>query len=265
MATNSRRIFLQIASATAAFAVLPCLAASSAAQRHGGNAHRGRRKRRPDVRDDGHQAEFHYGFFDADDAAFIEAAVERLIPADKHGPGALQAGVTYFIDRQLAGAWTTAGRLYRGRYWSPGRLLDGYRLPRTPGELFRSALRGIEVDLSSPPMASAPAFNTVVACTRMPADTCRDANDRSIRSESARRHFASLPSTHKDAYLQSLRAGEKNLAGVPSQLFFECLFTLTIEGFFSDPAHSGNEDTVAMNLHDPPGSAKHAAAAFPEG
>ena len=45
-----------------------------------------------------------YSFLNADDAAFIEASVARLIPADETGPGALEAGVPTFIDRQLAGA-----------------------------------------------------------------------------------------------------------------------------------------------------------------
>ena len=41
-------------------------------------------------------------FTDAE-AAFITAAVARLIPADELGPGAVEAGVPTFIDRQLAG------------------------------------------------------------------------------------------------------------------------------------------------------------------
>jgi len=45
-----------------------------------------------------------YVFFNPDEAAFVEAAVERLIPSGEDGPGATEAGVAYFIDRQLAGA-----------------------------------------------------------------------------------------------------------------------------------------------------------------
>src|SRR5258708_3117813 len=46
-----------------------------------------------------------YVFFNPAEAAFIEAAVARLIPRDENGPGALEAGVPDYIDRQLAGAW----------------------------------------------------------------------------------------------------------------------------------------------------------------
>jgi gluconate 2-dehydrogenase gamma chain len=38
-------------------------------------------------------------------AAFIEAAVARLIPSDSTGPGAVEAAVPRFIDRQLAGPY----------------------------------------------------------------------------------------------------------------------------------------------------------------
>ena len=36
---------------------------------------------------------------------FLEAAVEHLIPTDELGPGAREAGVVVYIDRQLAGTW----------------------------------------------------------------------------------------------------------------------------------------------------------------
>jgi len=50
-----------------------------------------------------------YVFFNPAEAAFIEAAVARLIPRDETGPGALEAGVPNYIDKQLeslaADAW----------------------------------------------------------------------------------------------------------------------------------------------------------------
>ena len=48
---------------------------------------------------------------------FLEAAVEHLIPTDELGPGARDAGVVVYIDRQLAGSWGTHGRMYRGGPW----------------------------------------------------------------------------------------------------------------------------------------------------
>ena len=54
-----------------------------------------------------------YLFFNPEEAAFIEAAVARLIPADDKWPGALEAGVPNYIDKQLNGAWGAGERLYR--------------------------------------------------------------------------------------------------------------------------------------------------------
>src|SRR3954469_25268432 len=85
-----------------------------------------------------------YVFFNPAEAAFIEAAVERLIPQDEVGPGALEAGVPEYIDKQLAGAWGTGERLYRSGPWSEGTPSQGYQLPYTPAELFRTAIRGVD-------------------------------------------------------------------------------------------------------------------------
>jgi gluconate 2-dehydrogenase gamma chain len=46
-----------------------------------------------------------YVFLNGEEAAFIEAAVARLIPADDKWGGAIEAAVPTYIDRQLAGAW----------------------------------------------------------------------------------------------------------------------------------------------------------------
>src|SRR4051812_46285711 len=70
-----------------------------------------------------------YTFFNADEAAFVEAAVARLIPADDSGPGAIEAGVPEYIDRQLAGAWGAGERLYRSGPWQKGAATQGYQLP----------------------------------------------------------------------------------------------------------------------------------------
>ena len=40
-------------------------------------------------------------YFTAEEWAFVNAAVARLIPADEQGPGALEAGVPEYIDRQM--------------------------------------------------------------------------------------------------------------------------------------------------------------------
>jgi gluconate 2-dehydrogenase gamma chain len=161
-----------------------------------------------------------YSFFNSDEAAFIEPAVARLIPADETGPGALEADVPVYIDRQLAGAWGAGAGLYRSGPWQSGKPEQGYQLPFTPAELFRNALRAI-------------------------TDELRKAN---------RGSFAKLKPEDQDAYLSALESESRDLGGVPSKIFFESLLEMTIEGFFSDPVYGGNKDMVGWKLIGFPGA-----------
>lgn len=161
-----------------------------------------------------------YTFFNQDERSFIEPAVERLIPADENGPGAIDAGVPLFIDKQLGGAWGAGERLYRSGPWQPGADTQGYQLPFTPAELFRNALRGIHRDLRRQGSAS----------------------------------FVALGAARQDAYLKSLQDSRTVFDGVPSTVFFESLLALTIEGFFSDPVYGGNKDMSAWKMIGFPGA-----------
>jgi gluconate 2-dehydrogenase gamma chain len=165
-------------------------------------------------------AQVHYLFFRPEEARFIEAAVARLIPADANGPGAIEAGVPNYLDRQLGGAWGAGERLYRSGPWQPGLPGQGYQLPFTPAELFHNALRAINEDLQK------------------------------RRSTS----FDQLPGNEQDAYLEALQTGQQSLNGVPAHIFFESLLALTIEGFFSDPIYGGNKDMVAWKMIGFPGA-----------
>ena len=158
-----------------------------------------------------------YLFFNADEAALIEAAVARLIPKDDEWGGALEAGVPNYIDKQLAGAWGTGERLYRSGPWQPGTPSQGYQLPLTPAELFHTALRAINQELSQTP-------------------------------------FAQMSSDQQDEYLKSLEAGGKDLGGVPGDLFFTHLWECTLEGFFSDPVYGGNRNMVSWRMIGFPGA-----------
>src|SRR5260370_36328393 len=77
------------------------------------------------------------------------AAVARLIPADDRWPGAVEAGVPNFIDKQLGGAWGAGERLYRSGPWQPGTPSQGYQLPFTPAELFKKAIDAINKEFAA--------------------------------------------------------------------------------------------------------------------
>src|SRR5882672_11599190 len=94
-----------------------------------------------------------YLFLNSEEAAFVEAAVSRLIPDEDQWPGAFKAGVPNYIDKQLAGAWGAGERLYRSGPWRQGTPSQGYQLPFTPAELFRTALVAINRNLAQRPFA----------------------------------------------------------------------------------------------------------------
>ncbi|MEP6886644.1 MAG: gluconate 2-dehydrogenase subunit 3 family protein [Gammaproteobacteria bacterium] len=160
-----------------------------------------------------------YLFFNAEQAFFIEAACERLIPADESGPGALGAGVPNYIDKQLGGAWGAGERLHRSGPWQAGTPTQGYQLPFTPAELFHASLRAINRDLA----AHGTPFHDMVG-------------------------------EAQDAYLKSLESGAHDLDGVPSAIFFDVLLKMTVEGFFSDPVYGGNRNMVAWRMIGFPGA-----------
>jgi gluconate 2-dehydrogenase gamma chain len=77
-----------------------------------------------------------YTFFTDTEVNFIKAAVARLIPADELGPGAVEAGVPYFIDQQLSGAYGAGAHFYnQGPFGSVP--FQGYQLPLSPAQLYR--------------------------------------------------------------------------------------------------------------------------------
>ncbi|GAB3418504.1 gluconate 2-dehydrogenase subunit 3 family protein [Massilia agilis] len=207
----SRRSFFKAAGATAA-----AIAGKAHALPHDEAAH----QHAPGQRAGATAAPATYTFFRLDEARFIEAACARLIPADANGPGAIEAGVPNYIDKQLGGAWGAGERLYRSGPWQQGLPGQGYQLPFTPAELFHNALRAINEDI------------------------------RRRRGTT----FDQLPGAEQDAYLQSLQTGQQSLNGVPAHTFFESLLGLTIEGFFSDPIYGGNKDMVAWKMIGFPGA-----------
>jgi gluconate 2-dehydrogenase gamma chain len=160
-----------------------------------------------------------YLFFNAEEVLFIEAACERLIPADESGPGALSAGVPNYLDKQLGGAWGAGERLYRSGPWRAGTPSQGYQLPFTPAELFHASLRAINRDC---------------AAQGTP--------------------FHQMPGEAQDTCLRSLESGARDLDGVPSAVFFAILLKMTVEGFFSDPVYGGNRDMVAWRMIGFPGA-----------
>lgn len=153
-----------------------------------------------------------YAFFTAAEAAFIDAALQRLIPADELGAGAVEAGVTRFIDRQLAGPFGQAVDWYMAGPWSDGTQQQGFQSKHAPAQIYRIAIAAIDARVSGA------------------------------------HGFAGLDVARRDAWLQDLHDDKPKLGEVSAKTFFDLLWHNTQEGFFADPLYGGNQGFAGWQL-----------------
>jgi gluconate 2-dehydrogenase gamma chain len=161
-----------------------------------------------------------YIFFSASEAAFIEAAVARLIPSDVTGPGALEAGVPRFIDRQLAGAYGAGDHFYLQAPFPKGLPTQGWQM-ESPAQVYRAAISAVD---------------------RWSVETYGKA-------------FAALDPAAQDEALKAFESGKAQLGGAPdSKVFFALLLQNVLEGYFSDPLYGGNREMGPWRMIGFPGA-----------
>lgn len=167
------------------------------------------------------QADYQPTFFTPEEWAFVQAAVARLIPADERGPGALEAGVPEFIDRQMNTPYATGSIWYMQGPFNPDVAPEmGYQLPLVPKQIYNLGI------------SDADAYS----------------------KKTVGKVFAELDGAQQDALLQKFESGEAEFAQLPAKLFFSYLLQNTREGFFSDPIHGGNKEMVGWKLINFPGA-----------
>jgi gluconate 2-dehydrogenase gamma chain len=80
-------------------------------------------------------------FFTAEEARVIQAAAERIFPTDDSGPGATEAGVIIYIDRQLASPYGKDKYRYTKGPWIESIPEHGYQGKETPQEIYRAGIK----------------------------------------------------------------------------------------------------------------------------
>ncbi|MCE4054610.1 gluconate 2-dehydrogenase subunit 3 family protein [Pseudomonas sp. Au-Pse12] len=160
-------------------------------------------------------------YFTAEEWAFIKAAVERLIPADEMGPGALEAGVPEYIDRQMNTPYAAGALWYmQGPFKADAAPEMGWQSKLVPKDIYRLGIAAVDA-------------------------WCKDLKGQV---------FAAQDSATRDALLKQLEAGTPQFEAVPAKLFFNLLLQNSKEGFFSDPIHGGNKGLVGWTLIGFPGA-----------
>ena len=83
-------------------------------------------------------------FFDESEALIVAAAASRIFPSDDSGPGAREAGVVIYIDRQLAGPYGRDRYRYTQGPFEEAAPELGYQGKATPREIYREGLKNLK-------------------------------------------------------------------------------------------------------------------------
>ena len=173
------------------------------------------------IQNNGSTGKYSPVFFHAAEYAFITAAVARLIPADGSGPGAVEAGVPEFIDRQMEGPFGHAATWYTQGPFVESRAEFGYQGKLPPRDVYRVAIGAL---------------------------------DAHCMGSFAGKTFAQLDGAQQDALLKGLESGTLTLDGISGVTFFSFLLQNTKEGYFSDPMHGGNKNAASWVMIGFPGA-----------
>jgi gluconate 2-dehydrogenase gamma chain len=87
-------------------------------------------------------------FFTAAEAQVVQAASERIFPSDESGPGATEAGVVIYIDRQLASPYGRDARRYTKGPWIESFPEHGYQGKETPQQVYRAGIALLGADFA---------------------------------------------------------------------------------------------------------------------
>jgi len=90
---------------------------------------------------DGARARIPLKFFTASEARVVTAACERIFPRDDNGPGATDAGVVVYIDRQLAGPYGRDKYRYTKPPFGSSSAEHGYQGADNPRAVYRNGVR----------------------------------------------------------------------------------------------------------------------------
>src|SRR5215471_10762895 len=161
-----------------------------------------------------------YSFLNLEEAAFVEALVDHMVPADNLTPKGTDIGINIYIDRALAGAWGKGDRLYMQGPWKPGVPSQGYQLPLTPAQLYRAGIAATNAH-------------------------CRKTYGKV---------FDRLDEKQREEVLIGLSTGKVSFDnGLPVRVFWTTVYQTVMEGMFSDPIYGGNRNKAGWRLIGFPG------------
>ena len=162
-----------------------------------------------------------YTFFNPLMVDVVTAAAERIIPKDANGPGATDAGVVYFIDRQLSSEYGMVGKRYVAGPFIAGVPTQGDQLGSTMRDRYRMGVDGIQA----------------------------------YAQKQYQKNFKALTPEQQDQILRDMEAGTATgFTGITGQQFFQLLVGHVKAGFLADPVYGGNRDLAGWKMIGYPGA-----------
>src|SRR5258708_28785150 len=189
-----------------------------------------------------------FTYFNTFQAQIVNAAAGRLIPTDSNGPGAIEGGVVFFIDRQLSALYHFSGRRYEHGPFAMGTSTQGDQSELDMRDRYRLGIQGMEDyarQLYQRGFAQLTADQQDRILTDMQAGTPSTFDGTSIQAATT------MPAGGGGEALAQMAPGAP---GVGAQAFFNLLLSHTIAGFFADPVYSGNRAMIGWNLIGFPGA-----------
>lgn len=184
-------------------------------------------------------------FFDRkEDFTVLSAAVERLFPKDDNGPGAIELGVPYFIDKQLNGSWGTNADEYMEGPFPISPYVRSYED------------KDIKQSSQGPNAETLPGIRGARYQSRLNRGEIFIRGLRMMERESRERfdeNFEKIDGDQQDDILTAFENGDIDMPGVSSKTFFNLLFQTTIEGAYADPVYGGNKNMMGWKMMEYPG------------
>ena len=104
-------------------------------------------------------------FFTNGEARTVQAACERIMPSDDTGPGAREAGVVIYIDRQLAGPYGKDKYRYTKAPFVESVPEHGYQGKEAPRDIYRKGIESLGNFADLPPAQQDQKLRTIQTTT----------------------------------------------------------------------------------------------------
>jgi gluconate 2-dehydrogenase gamma chain len=190
-----------------------------------------------------------YVFFNSFQADIINAAAGRIIPADGNGPGAIEAGVVFFIDRQLASLEGFGGQRYALGPFTRGTATQGDQSAMSMQDRYRLGISGMD---SYAQQLFGRSFAILTTDQQDQVLKDMDAGKPDTFDGASIQNVSTQPAP-SGVELAGRHPSDANLT-LGAKAFFDLLRSHVVAGFFADPVHGGNRDMIGWKLIGFPGA-----------